>query len=719
MTACAAGKYQANKLATSESDCLTCPAQSYSNKAASSECKECGSSSRSDAGATECSCTGNNRKFLADEKICVCIDRFESATPSNSQIDSSEDCSRKLVSTCPDTSDTKGNCVSTTESCYDTCGTHGGTRVLGMCDCAAKTLTDSVCPESCRSTRNSMYFSATGDIFIQAYDNSTNVTQSMSSLSVAGSAIYSTTEDNNIVSIGLSSSTFTANYEASSKLAGECTSCNAARRMLDDEHRSLASTGTVNNPVICISQGDILFFDVDSTTPSYPVYVTASLLNTNPNFDYGAFLSLASSITSGTTVNYFMHQFDTSGIYVFENSNDNTQQMVVAVMGTSQKCPDSSEYISPISMKSMLLVGAAEADVVYEPDWVFIICLLVGIMILIGFMIGVYYYLRRSWSTKLRRKVKYRKVNLKGEILPSIRADNRCFEFMQMNRDQRVANRVKQKMNREVRYSEVEDIRQKLKRHLATLKGDLFWDGGGDGDNLTFQQANIDRDNLMLQLEKLKNLIIDHKRNIEGDFDGVISDEDDEPGSPLKKRGISLQLLSNNLIAAKKMDNDIIADGNKHDEDELNKMMLQIQKRKAGIDKNLEAEYQKQANDIKRRLANLGEDGDEDTRKKLMDELKEKLDRIDNNLKDEENAQMLALEDKLAQRKKRRANIVDDYAKLQQEKEELNDNSYIRKEIEKKIEEEYHEKQSGSGQGQTIERQPETQARLPEQRVGQ
>jgi len=37
----------------------------------------------------------------------------------------------------------------------------------------------------------------------------------------------------------------------------------------------------------------------------------------------------------------------------------------------------------------------------------------------------------------------------------------------------------------------------------------------------------------------------------------------------------------------------------------------------------------------------------------------------------------------------------------------------------KKIEEEHHEKQGGSGQGQTIERQPETQARLPEQRVGQ
>lgn len=132
MTACPAGTMNNFTLRTASTDCITCPAQSYSNVEGSSTCQECGGSSRSGAGSIACSCIGNNRKFLADKRWCICIDRYESATTSLTQKDSTEDCSSKLVATCPDTSDTEGNCVSTTDSCTDACGSHGGTRVLGM-----------------------------------------------------------------------------------------------------------------------------------------------------------------------------------------------------------------------------------------------------------------------------------------------------------------------------------------------------------------------------------------------------------------------------------------------------------------------------------------------------------------------------------------------------------------------------------------------------------
>ena len=690
MTACPAGTMVNSTLKTAATDCETCPAQTYSNNEGSSSCQECGSSSKSNAGATECSCTGNNRKFLAENKWCICIDRYESATTSLTQKDSNEDCSSKLVATCPDTSDTVGNCVSTTDSCTDACGSNGGTRVLGMCDCAAKTLTNAVCPLSCRDTRNSMTLSADGTMFISTYDGVTNTSQDLTSLSnLIGSATYSQTQENTFVSVGLSNTTFTGNYEGSAQLAGECTTCNnPSRRLLvsTGERHLAASVGTVNNPVICITEGDILLFDVDSTTGSYPVYVSNSLLNTNVNFDYGSFLDLATQISGGTTVNYFMFQFSTSGLYIFENSLDSSQQMVVAVMGSSQKCPDSSEFISPISMKSMLLVGAAESSVVYEPDWVFIICLMVGIMILIGFMIAVYYYLRKSWQTKMRRTVKYRKINLKGDILPSIRADNRCFEYMKKNKDQRISSRVKQKMNKEIRYSEIEQIRLDLKNAIDRSRGVIFDNDGADGD--AFSKISFDKEQILLQLGKLKNLVLDHKDNIKGTLNENYSD--DEDSSHLKNGDkASLKLLSDNLIAAKKMDHDLIGDGNKLDDDELNKMMLIIQKKRDKIDKNLESEYDAEAKEISRKLANLDPDGDEDMRKRLMDELKGKLDRIDNSLKDEENVQMSALQGKLAQRKLRRGKIVDDYVKLQQEKQELNDNSYVRKEIDEEINGQY------------------------------
>lgn len=465
--------------------------------------------------------------------------------------------------------------------------------------------------------------------------------------------------------------------------------------MSESSHRNLATTGSISNPVVCISAGDSLLFDVDSSTGSYPEYVSNSLLNTNTNFDYGDFLDLATSIAGGATVDYFIFQFTTSGVYVFQNSLDNNQQMVLGVMGSSQKCPDSSEYISPTSMKSLLLIGAANSDVVYEPDWVFIICLTLGIMVLIGFMVGVYYYLRRSWLTKVRRKIKYRKVNLKGEKLPSIRADNACFTYMQLDRDKRISARMKQKMHREIRYSEIETIRANLKRHIDALKGDLFWDENNEDSNnmdLNFQKTNIDRENIMLQLNKLKDLIIDHRKNIEGEFDEHYSDEEGDD-SPLKLRKAAnpLKFLNDLQLAKNKLGQDIVNEGNKMDDDELNKMMMQIQKRRENIDRNMDAEYDKRTKELSRKLAEIGDETDEDTRKRLMKELKDKFDRIDDTLKDEENAQLAALEGKLAQRKKRRGKIMDDFVQLQREKQELEDNSHLRNEIEKKIEEKYEQ----------------------------
>jgi hypothetical protein len=222
MTACGLGTYNNSTLSTSISDCTSCPAQSYSSELATTVCQQCGDTSSSAAAATSCSCIGSNRKFLADLRQCICIDRYESATVSNTQVDSTEDCSRKLVNTCPDTTDTEGNCVSTTDSCGITCGTDGGTRVLGMCDCAAKTLTNAVCPSSCRTTRNIMTLSAIGEIYIETSGNVAVGTQSLTSLSIAGTVKYDSTSSSAIVSIGQNSNnSFTANYEASTALQAD------------------------------------------------------------------------------------------------------------------------------------------------------------------------------------------------------------------------------------------------------------------------------------------------------------------------------------------------------------------------------------------------------------------------------------------------------------------------------------------------------------------
>jgi len=68
-------------------------------------------------------------------------------------------------------------------------------------------------------------------------------------------------------------------------------------------------------------------WDLTDGTGNYPVYVKDSYLNTNPEFDYGAFRRLqdfaeANGGTSDLTL--FAFTFDEAGTYTFASSADPT-----------------------------------------------------------------------------------------------------------------------------------------------------------------------------------------------------------------------------------------------------------------------------------------------------------------------------------------------------------------------------------------------------------
>lgn len=93
-----------------------------------------------------------------------------------------------------------------------------------------------------------------------------------------------------------------------------------------------------------------MLFQITSAT-NYPIYDKDSLLNTNPNFDYSTFLTLATSIASKQSVAsnlaadgvtfvtpvLFGYTFDESGTYVFVNSNSASTDdtMIITVMAES------------------------------------------------------------------------------------------------------------------------------------------------------------------------------------------------------------------------------------------------------------------------------------------------------------------------------------------------------------------------------------------------
>ena len=66
---------------------------------------------------------------------------------------------------------------------------------------------------------------------------------------------------------------------------------------------------------------------------SYPVYDVDNLLNTNDAFDYGQFRQLLENQqTSSGSATLFAYRFMTSGVYVFQLSNNANRKMVSCII---------------------------------------------------------------------------------------------------------------------------------------------------------------------------------------------------------------------------------------------------------------------------------------------------------------------------------------------------------------------------------------------------
>ena len=86
----------------------------------------------------------------------------------------------------------------------------------------------------------------------------------------------------------------------------------------------------IDDPITCLELGDSILFTI--TNESYPVYDEDSLLNTNDAFDYGQFRQLVESQQTSGSASLFAYRFRTSGVYVFELSNNPNRRMVCSVM---------------------------------------------------------------------------------------------------------------------------------------------------------------------------------------------------------------------------------------------------------------------------------------------------------------------------------------------------------------------------------------------------
>ena len=172
----------------------------------------------------------------------------------------------------------------------------------------------------------------------------------------------------------------------------------------------------VQSPIMCLKAGAGVMWTISGSLSDssvhYPVYVSDSLLNTNPTFDYGAFVTLKEQILRGNNVSTFFFQFDTPGIYVFRDSVTPTKQAVIGVVAPVLDCPKAFEtnQIQSMSIDILKSFPTSSKDTVINPDYQFIT--IVALSILIIFVVAVFLNVLRNqlgWGKSLSSRPKFRK----------------------------------------------------------------------------------------------------------------------------------------------------------------------------------------------------------------------------------------------------------------------------------------------------------------------
>jgi len=134
---------------------------------------------------------------------------------------------------------------------------------------------------------------------------------------------------------------FTYDYAPNPNIivASGITNTTKKRMLFERDLQTAGQTQTkITNPVMCIKQGSAVLFTVDTLTKSYPQYLKDSILNTNPNFDYGQFMNLKTTVDQGMKVTAFSFAFNEPGVYVFQDSRNLTKITIIGVLKESQEC---------------------------------------------------------------------------------------------------------------------------------------------------------------------------------------------------------------------------------------------------------------------------------------------------------------------------------------------------------------------------------------------
>lgn len=123
-----------------------------------------------------------------------------------------------------------------------------------------------------------------------------------------------------------------------------------------------------------------------SNVNHYPQYFKDSTLNTNKNFDYGAFLDLGDQmklkIAAGNTrATIFAHTFNEKGTYVFRDNASPDKLLMIRVIDLGETCPDPDKYVAQISASTVSQQGVPQdPEIIVRLDVAMIARLFLGML---------------------------------------------------------------------------------------------------------------------------------------------------------------------------------------------------------------------------------------------------------------------------------------------------------------------------------------------------
>ena len=295
-------------------------------------------------------------------------------------------------------------CVDPTYSCRDECFFQGGdgafSITLGLCQCSALIDPLALCTGECLNCRPEIGVkrSLNSTLVYTVRDCNGTVISEQEVVGVLG--VISLDAENRrsqLVTHTREGQILGAFPTTNAQALGLLSSLVARRR-----RRNAMPTPEITNPVLCLEIGEAIIFQITQSTNGsyhYPTYVKDHLLNTNTNFDFGAFSQLDTLIRSSVDLSTFVHVFHISGTYVFADSQTPGSMIVITVIESGTTCErDGQDFrVLPLSTATLNQFGVTTLPVLnQQPDFPAI----VGILATTLFLVTLVVLLMFIWKPK-------------------------------------------------------------------------------------------------------------------------------------------------------------------------------------------------------------------------------------------------------------------------------------------------------------------------------